>query len=319
MTLILRSEDIKKCIKMRDVIKAVEQAFKEHAKQLVQMPPKIYIELAKGDYRAMPAYAGGAVGMKWISAYPDNPKLKKKLPSVIGLIILNDPKTSYPLAILDGTLLTSYRTGASAAIASKVLARKDSASLGLIGCGAQARTQVLAISEFFDLEEIRAYDICSDSAERLKNALPEYNIASTSIKDAAKCDVVSTLTPSRKPVVKREWVSAGTHINAMGADAHGKEELDPKILLDAKVVVDDIEQAEHGGEINVPVSEGIFSMNQVYATLGEILIGKKKGREGSEMTVFDSTGLAIHDIVTARVIYEKAKKMKLGTEIEIVG
>lgn len=319
MTLILRSEDIKKCIKMRDVIKAVENAFKEHAKQLVQMPPKIYIELAKGDFRAMPAYAGGAVGMKWISAYPENLKLKKKVPSVIGLIILNDTETSYPLAILDGTLLTSYRTGASAAIASKYLARKNSTSLGLVGCGAQARAQVLAMSEFFDLEEIKAHDICSDSVERLNNALPDYDIVPSSIKDAAKCDIVSTLTPSRKPIVRRNWVAAGTHINAMGADAHGKEELDPKILLDAKVVVDDTEQAEHGGEINVPVSEGIFSMGQVYATLGEILIGKKKGREGNEITVFDSTGLAIQDIIAARAIYEKAKKRGLGTEIEIVG
>jgi alanine dehydrogenase len=130
-------------------------------------------------------------------------------------------------------------------------------------------------------------------------------------------DIVVTATPSREPIVKRDWISSGMHINSIGADAPGKEELDPEILKISKIVVDDIEQAAHGGEINVPLSKGIISLKNVYAELGEIVAGFKFGRESiEEITVFCSTGLAIQDAVTAKLVYDKALEKNVGQWIE---
>ena len=139
------------------------------------------------------------------------------------------------------------------------------------------------------------------------------NFTSTdSVEECIKnSDIISTLTPSRQPLVKDEWIEKGTHINAIGADAPGKQEMDPHILKGTKIVVDDWEQACHSGEINVPLSEGQIEIEQIYGTIGEIAANMKNGRENDdEVTVFDSTGLAIQDIVCARLIYEKAVKSK---------
>ncbi|MCC6057827.1 MAG: ornithine cyclodeaminase family protein, partial [Desulfurococcaceae archaeon] len=131
-------------------------------------------------------------------------------------------------------------------------------------------------------------------------------------------DVLATLTPARAPVVKNEWVREGLHINAMGADAPGKQELDPEILKRAKIVVDDIEQASHSGEINVPLSQGLITLNDVYAELGEIVAGIKKGRESDqEITIFDSTGLAIQDVIVAHYVYTQAIEQGMGLKIQI--
>jgi alanine dehydrogenase len=134
-----------------------------------------------------------------------------------------------------------------------------------------------------------------------------------------EADIVVTTTPVRKPIVKSEWIKDGTHINAIGADAKGKEELEPELLKKAKLVVDDWQQASHSGEINVPISCGIITKSDIYATLGEVLIGKKKGRVSSkEITIFDSTGLAIQDIAVANLVYKKALKKKIGGWVGIL-
>jgi len=130
---------------------------------------------------------------------------------------------------------------------------------------------------------------------------------------------VCTLTPSRDPIVKKEWISAGTHINAIGADAEGKEELEPSILKEAVVVVDDIRQASAGGEINVPIKEGVFTVGQIYGTLAELVVGSKKGRtDDKAITVFDSTGIAIEDLAVAKLIIEKAQQMGVYPTIDLV-
>jgi alanine dehydrogenase len=139
------------------------------------------------------------------------------------------------------------------------------------------------------------------------------------LEDAVSSDIVCTLTPSRAPIIKREWIVAGTHINAIGADAAGKEELEPSILKDALVVVDDVKQASAGGEINVPVTEGLFTVNEIYATLAEVLVGKKKGRiDNKVITVFDSTGVAIEDLAVAKLIYEKAQEVGNYPVVDLV-
>ncbi len=318
-TRLLTVSDISKIIDMADVLKAVETAFREYGLGQAEMPPKIYLDLRQynGDFRAMPAFVENSAGLKWVSVYPDNPD--KGLPTVMAMLILNDPKTGFPLAIMDATRITSFRTGAAGGVAAKYLARPDSNTLGLVGAGAQAKTQLLALLENFELSSIHVWSLRDDEIEGFKNNFKDLPIEKASLEEAAGCDIVCTTTPARGFIVKKEWIKPGAHINAIGADAPGKQELDPQILNEAKVVVDDIAQARHSGEINVAIKEGLFPVNDIYATLGEIVAGKKAGRVDDEITVFDSTGLAIQDIATARMLFEKAKQNNIGHDFDVVG
>jgi alanine dehydrogenase len=318
-TRLLTASDISKIITMKDVLEAVETAFRDYGLGRAQMPPKLYLTLPQfnGDFRAMPAFVEGSAGIKWVSVYPDNPR--KELPTVIATIIYSDPETGFPLAIMDATELTNYRTGAAGGVAAKYLARPDSKRLGLIGAGAQARTQLLAVTSYFNFASVKIWSPIESQVDEFKTEFPELPIEGAAIDEAAACDIVCTTTPVRKFIVERDWIKPGTHINAIGADAAGKQELDPQILKDARVFVDDVAQAKHSGEINIPVRDGLFRESDIYATLGEVVTGVKKGREAGEITVFDSTGLAIQDIATARMLLEVARRQGVGHEFEIIG
>jgi ornithine cyclodeaminase/alanine dehydrogenase-like protein (mu-crystallin family) len=221
---------------------------------------------------------------------------------------------------MDATDITAYRTGAASALAAKYLARQNSRTLGIIGTGYQAHTQIAAHTELFDFAAINVFDVSEDAVRELIDALPGYPVKSCSIEGAVASDIVCTLTPSRSPVVNREWVLPGTHLNAVGADGAGKQELDPDILSEAMVVVDDMRQAVTGGEINVPIKTGLFSSEQIYGTLAELVTGAKQGRmEDRALTVFDSTGIAIEDIAVARLIYEKALQTGGCPSIDLIG
>ena len=304
-TLILNGRDVQGLLRMPDVIRVVEDAFIALGQNKVSMPPKSYLVVEHGDFRAMPAAITGAAGMKWVNMHPEN--AVKDLPSIMAVLIYNDPETGYPLAIMDATQITAYRTAAASAIASKYLARKNSLYLGIIGAGHQAYTHIMAHLELFDLALIKVYDCSKTAIDRLINSLSDYQLTGCSIEEAVASDIICTLTPSRSPILKEEWIKPGMHINAVGADAKGKEELEPFILDKAMVVVDDLGQASAAGEINVPVSKGLYKVDQVYATLSEIILGEKKGRiDDKAITIFDSTGIAIEDIAAAKLIYEKA-------------
>jgi alanine dehydrogenase len=221
---------------------------------------------------------------------------------------------------MDATEITAYRTGAAAAIASKYLARQDSHTVGIIGAGFQAYTQILAHAELFSPISINAFDVSKAAVDRLMHSLPPFSIKSCSVQEAVASDIVCTLTPSRNPIVKKEWVMAGTHINAVGADAPGKQELDPSILKEAIVVVDDLRQASTSGEINVPIQKGIYTIREVHGTLAELVVGKKKGRpDNRAITVFDSTGIAVEDIAVAKFLFEKAQQAGDYPSIDLVG
>lgn len=311
---------------MREVIDAVEKAFMAKGLGKVQMPPKSYVNFEKygGDFRVMPAYLEdmGAAGVKIVNVHPRNPK-KYRLPTVMATILLLDPKTGAPLTIMDGTLITNLRTGAGGAVAAKYLARRDSKVVAMLGAGVQARTQLLGLNEVLKIEEVRVNDIDAKNASRFAAEMREELGVETKVFRRVKetvevADIIVTTTPSTKPILMNEYVRSGTHINAIGADAPGKQELDPAILLHAKVVVDDVEQAIHGGEVNVPLAKGLISRSDIYADLGEIVTKKKPGRTSrDEITVFDSTGLAIQDIATDWFVYQKAKKLGKGKWVEL--
>ena len=317
-TLLLDRNSIKSLIRMSDVINVVEEAFRMCGEGRGKMPAKTYLSLEHGDFRAMPAALPGSAGVKWVNVHPENPS--RGLPSIMAILVYNDPETGYPLAIMDATEITAYRTGAAAAIASKYLTRLDSHTIGIIGAGFQAHTQILAHADLFDSISISVFDVSETAVDKLMHSFSQFPIRSCSIQEAVASDIVCTLTPSRSPIIKKAWITPGTHINAIGADAPGKQELDPSILKEAVVIVDDIKQASSSGEINVPIQKGIYSVGEVYGTLAEVVAGKKKGRaHNNDVTVFDSTGIAVEDIAVAKLLFEKAQQRGGYPSIDLVG
>ncbi len=324
--LVLNQQQVKKIIpldKINVVINSVENAFGDYGKNLVQMPCKQYLYFSEynGDLRIMPSYSSvlKMAGTKIVNVHPDNPK--KGLPTVMASIILNDPKNGLPLAIMDGSYITAMRTGSAGAVAAKYLAREDAKTLGVVGAGVQAMYQIMASVKVRKIKEIIIADVNAKAVQNLINVLAKQNIKARtgSTEEACGQDIVATTTPSRQPIIKREWIKPGTHINAIGADAEGKEELDPEILKSAKIVIDDWDQASHSGEINVPLKQGIITKENIYAGLGDIVAAKKPGRTSNqEITVFDSTGLGLQDLYTAVAVLKIARRQKIGKEIELI-
>jgi alanine dehydrogenase len=311
--MLVSASQVKEELSMEETIGAVENAFKLQALGKIIMPCKMYLDLVDyhGDFRAMPAYIDGAAGIKWVSVFPQN--RGRNLPTVMGTIILSDPNTGAPMAVMEGAFITEMRTGASGGIAAKYLARKDSSIIGLIGAGVQAKTQAMAIAAVMPgIKEVKVFDLNSGTSAQFAKEMGgqlKINVkAVDSIEQAAAADVVVTTTPSTRPVLLRQQVKPGTHINAIGADAAGKQELDMNILRDGKIIVDDVEQAAHSGEINVGLAKKMIRLDDIYGTLGQVIAGMKQGRErDDEITVFDSTGLAIQDICCAKLVYERIK------------
>jgi alanine dehydrogenase len=290
-----------KGLNLKEVNRAVEQAFADHGKGLVQMPPKIYVTFPQGDFRTMPAYLPslGIAGVKIVNVHPDNPA--RGLPTVMALTVLLDIATGKPEAIINATQLTDMRTGAAGAIACKYLSQKKEIVLGLVGTGRQAQAQAAAIGQEITINEILVWSRNPVHAERFSTGITGIECHSTNIERVCDCDVLVTTTPSKTPVVMSDWIHEGTHINAIGADAPGKEELEPALLARSSVFVDDPAQAVHSGEINVPIQRGLFSKEMIAGTLGEIVIGKKGRKREDEITIFDSTGLAIQDLAIAKI------------------
>ena len=328
-TLLLTDDEVNKLLSMDKVMEKVESAFREKGLGHVQMPAKLYLFYKKynGDLRTMPSYLEelDISAVKIVNVHPDN-RTKHHLPTVMAVIVLIDPKSGAPIAIMGGTTVTDLRTGASGGIAAKYLARKDSKVVGLVGAGAQAKTQLMALLEVYrKLEEVRVWSRSKETKQRfVAETKPAYGhlckIALVeSVEEAVEgADIVVTTTPSRRPLVMNNMVSPGMHFNCIGADAPGKQELDPAILKRAKIVVDDWEQASHSGEINVPLSKGIITKENVWADICEIAAGLKRGRESrDEITVFTSTGLAVQDAVTAKIAYSEAIERGVGRSVKI--
>ena len=321
---LLRSSDIDGALGMVDVIHRVEQAFAQRGRGRSEMPAKTYLhfEQHEGVLLIMPGAlpAMDAAGVKLISVHKRN-AADYNLPTLLATIVLLSPDTGEPVCIMDGNYVTGMRTGAASAVATKYLARKDSRVLGIIGAGFPGPFHLAALRHVLELGTVLVYDLIADKAASLTRMAQELGLEGRQCQSAREvvegCDVLVTLTPSEAPIVLNEWVHEGMHLNCVGSYAAGKQEIDPAILARATVVVDDWEQASHAGEINVPVSQGVFDRSGVYAELPEILAGLKSGRtDDRAITVFDTTGLAIQDVVTAWEVYRAAVERGLGTEVE---
>ena len=326
-TILLNQSQVKELTTMKEIIENVETAYEFHAERKVQMPPKEYIFYKKfrGDLRIMPCFVRGLneSGVKNVNVHPDNPR-KHSLPTVMAMIELVDPKTGFPVSVMDGTWITDMRTGAAAGVATKYLARDNSEVLGLVGAGVQAATGLEAIMEVMDIKEVKvSCRTCETRDLFAQKASEKYGIpvkAVDTIKEAVQgADILLTTTPAREPVVKSKWVSPGTHINAMGADAPGKQELDSHILQKSKIIIDCWDQASHSGEINIPVQEGLVRQRDIHGKIGDVIVGSIPGRTSDEeITVFDSTGLAVQDIVNAWNVYEKALQKGVGQRMNFL-
>jgi len=330
-TLLLTGKQVKKLLDMKDVLGAVENAFKHKGLGKVQMPPKVYLFYEKydGDLRTMPSYVEDmdVSAVKIVNVHPQNAK-NYGMRTVMALLVLVNPHTGAPLSVMDATHVTDMRTGGASAIASKYLARPNPKVVGIIGAGNQARTQMLALlTQFGSFDEVRVFDLYPEKSKALvrefrrhyKDKVGKFAVAKEAKAAVVESDIVITCTSSRGPIVMDEWVKDGTHINCIGADAPGKQEMDPKVLKRARLVIDDWEQASHSGEINVPLAKGELTREDVDAEIGEVVAGLKPGRENDEqITVFCSTGLAVQDALTAKIVYDHAVEQKVGRPMQIV-
>lgn len=304
---------------MTDIIAALEAMFMEKAAGRVEMPPKPGIHPAPDAFlHAMPAYipALRAAGMKWVSGFPDNPK--RGLPYISGLIILNDVATGFPLAVMDCTWITAMRTGAATAVAAKRLARRDSKTAGILGCGAQGRSNLEALLAVLPVEKVTAYDTDPEALRRfVREAAERWGLeaagASSPRETVEGHDLVVTAGPILKvphAAIQAGWLKEGAFASLIDYDSYWTREA----LREAdKFCTDDIAQLEYVKSL------GYFKdIPQVYADLGELVSGRKPGRETStERTIACNLGLALDDMATAPLVYQRALEKGVGTRLPL--
>lgn len=327
-TLILSRTEIMGLLTPAEYNGCVEQAYRMHGERRFYMDPKQHIVLGKypGEWEAMPSYIEEpeAAACKWVSIRERN-REKYDLPTVFSILIYTHPETGFPLAICDGSYHTVMRTGSAAAVSAKWLARKDSKKLAIVGAGHMAEGVLATCNEVFAWEDVRVWSRSQTTLDGfVRTQQPKYSnfkiCASTNLEDVVRgADVVVTVTPARAPIVKDNWISPGTHIAALGADKGGDQELEPKILQRARIFVDDIRQCRTDGEINVPLSQGIIKEQDIAGEIGEVIIGKKTGRTSEkDITLFDSTGIALQDSATIPLEYERAVAAGVGIEKKMI-
>ena len=310
--LFLGDADVQRLIAMHEAIDAVEEAFKELYFGKAVLPERTTLMLKNGSISQMSAYLEETkiAVTKVFGIFPNNAKYN--LPTTVATLFVYDLETGKVTAVMDATYLTAIRTGGVSGVATKYLARKDSRKVGIIGCGAQGRTQLWAIKEVRDIEKVCAYDkvesakraFADEMSKKLGIDVTPVDSPIDAVKDA---DIIITATTSADPVVKGEWVREGTHINAIGSYYPYARELDTKTIVKSKVIVDLKRAAlEEAGDIIIPIKEGAITEKHIYAELGEIVTRQKPGRTNDEeITIFKAVGLAIQDAAVAKLVIEK--------------
>lgn len=326
-TLLLSKTDIEQILELDAVIEAVEEGYRAFEGKRVVQPDIVSIEIPQnhGEFDFKAAYSEDTemVTIKSASGFWNNQK-ELSIPNSLSTLQIFDGKSGALLCVMDASLITGYRTGAAGAISSKYLARQDASAVGIIGAGSQSRMQLRALCKVRKMKAVYVWSMSESEMELFKKEMESeldipISICSSPRQAVENADIIITVTPSKSPMVKAEWVRSGTHIVAVGADMAGKQELDSEIFQKAKIVNDSILQCVERGETQNPIREGIITQQGVYGEIGEIITGKKPGRENeSEITLFDTTGRAIQDNFTAVKLFELAVKKKLGTYFEFI-
>lgn len=328
--LILNAKEVQALASMREVMSVVEKAFLELNEKDAVCPRRLIIDVGthKGRAYYMPSYLGktDSLAVKIVTQYEKNPQ-GYGLPTITASILLNDAKSGGVLALMEGTYITALRTGAASGIASKYLARRDCRTVGVVGAGVQARTQVWALHEVLrEMEKVKVYDVLCERADRFAHEMSQQlgldvEIVNTNRDCIEDSEVIVLATTSTVPVIDGDWVRKGAHINSIGVTGPGGRELDDKVVQRAKIVVDTAEGAlAETGDLTIPIKNGIISENHIYAEIHEIVAGKKAGRTSDdEITVFKAVGLAVEDAAVARFVYDKASREGLGKEVDLWG
>lgn len=324
-TLLLRRSDIAALLGVEECIAAVEQAFMLYAQGKTTPPGILGIHTPGGGFHIKAGLLD--LGRTYFAAktnanFPQNMQ-RFGLPLIQGIIVLCDGENGYPLALMDSMEITIIRTGAATGVAAKYLARPDAHVATICGCGNQGRISLKALAEVRPLTRAYAYDIDEKQAGRFATELSqELGIEIRAVNDLAPAvadsDICVTCTPSKAPFLKREYVSPGTFIAAVGADSEEKQELEPGLLGSSKVVVDMLEQCAMIGELHHALEHGLVTKSDVHAELGEVITGKKAARTSpEEVIIFDSTGTALQDVAAAVIVYEKAIRSGRGVVVNL--
>jgi len=323
-TLLLSRRDVAALLSLDECIAAVEQAFKSYAEGRSPPPGALGIRARDGGFHIKAA--GLELARPYFAAKVNGNFFQNKqrfgLPNIQGIIALCDAENGYPLAVMDSIEITIIRTGAATGVAAKYLARPDATVATVAGCGNQGRISLRALATVRRLEKVYAFDIDHEQAERYADELSsELRIGVTAVRDLSEAvgrsDICVTCTPSKQPYLNRSDVIPGAFIAAVGADNEEKQELDPRLIAASKVVVDSLEQCAAIGDLKLALKQGLMTKADAHAELGEVIAGRKPGRENrEEVIVFDSTGTALQDAAAAAIVYEKAVAADRGMVLD---
>lgn len=324
--LMLTEEEVRRVLGIREANDLVEECFRAlgegSAENLVStgvgfrdVPGRCVIKSGYLQNRKV-------LGIKIIRVHAQNPE-RHGIPAMNCQIMVVDGETGVVRAVMDGVYITRVRTGSAGAVGARYLARPEARRVAIIGAGVQGHAQLEALAADRPLREVFVWSRTAHRRETYAREMSEQlglTIRPTdSIEEACRqTEIIVSATWSYEPLVNADWVLPGTFIAAIGADAPGMQELDPRLLERSKVVVDDMEQCVRMGEINVPVRDGRYRPDQVYGTIGEVVAGLKAGRSGpEEITIFDSTGVGVQDAVAAAHAYQQANRMGIGTWVDV--
>ena len=312
--LFVTKDRIASLLPMEECIEVMEKMFRSLAAGECLQPLRNIMRLPDGNgvLGMMPGHAGklGVMGIKVITVFHANSE--DGLPSHQGIVILFDAKHGQPLMLFDALEITAIRTAAASAVATKILSRENSSTLAILGSGEQAKRHIEAMLLVRNIKQINLWSRNEKNAKQLANELSgEYNIPVHIKKDVQQAlrqaDIICTVTSSKEPLVKGEWIAPGTHINAVGSSTPFARELDTAAIIRSKLFTDCYESLfNEAGDFLIPKKDGAVTDDHVKAEIGEVLTGSKKGRESNdEITVFKSLGIAAEDIFSAYHIYEK--------------
>ena len=325
ITLVLNRRDIASLMSLGDYVSAVEAGFRSYANGGADVPLPMHVHASNGAFHAKSARLSldrPYIALKLNGNFPSNPS-KKRLPTIQGVVVLCDGDEGSVLAVMDSIEITLRRTAAATALAARYLARAESDSVGLCGCGMQGRAQLEALADIMPLRRVLVWDVDPTKAREFARTMAEalqIDVAAVTEPHQASrpSPVIVTATTARVPFLTKDMVASGAFVAAIGADSAEKSELAPDLMASAKIVVDLLAQAVTMGDLHHAIDAGVVTAADVHGELADIVVGRKPGRTSNDDTiVFDSTGTAIQDVATTAAIWQRAVANEVGSRIQL--
>ncbi|MFJ8234940.1 ornithine cyclodeaminase family protein [Ureibacillus sp. NPDC094379] len=334
---ILNRDQIKQILELDQVIQSVEAVYQLKSQGKTEVWPHVAYDFIPEegvmDIKSGYVKEWQLHGLKMLNSFPHN--AEKGLPTFNGMMLVFDSNTGIPLGVMDASYITCMRTGAAGAIGAKMLAREDSQKLLILGVGTQAIYQLAATLRLMpQIDTVRiasprnkekAVQFVLNVSQRLQEEFGievsetlQFEVVENLQEAVEDSDIIITITRSKSPIIKKEWVKKGTHLSCVGADMKGKQEIDAELFKGARIFTDDLHQCIHVGELEIPIKQGIVTESDIAGEIGSVIEGKVVGRTSDEeITIYDTTGIALLDIITAKAALDLAKKKGIGTLIEI--